>query len=335
MKDNRHIEYLKRFFEGTASAEEELDLLEWLRDKSEASPELNEYYRDCWLASTGVMDEGVKARIRERIRNSIDRQTKVIRPMSPVRRRFTRLLPWIAAACFAVAAGIGWFNYARMATVRSERFEIYTDKGQKTNVTLPDGTRVWLNSQSKLSYDGGYNLTEREVALEGEGYFEVARDPERRFRASTSAYTVEALGTAFNVKAYPEDRHSVTTLFEGKVRVADEDRFSATLLPMQAIVYDSQTGAFRQNDSDRIRQAGLWRNNELLIESGTTLEKLTELLDREYNIRFEFRSERIKHLHFEGVIKDNNLNNVLQLIGLSGEVCYTVRDNIVILDEKR
>ncbi len=331
--NNDPINLLERFFNGATSAEEERALTEWLREKSESDPELAEYYRSKWASTNGTMDSRTKERIHARIRETIDAGA----PEAPApRRRFLgRLLPWAAAACIAAAAVTGWYNYAKIAARQGHLFEIYTEKGQKTNITLPDGTRVWLNSASKLSYDSRYNLSSREVNLVGEGYFEVAKDPERRFRVNTGNYTVEALGTVFNVKSYPEDRTSVTTLIEGKVRIDDGGGFTTTLAPMEAVAYDTADGGFTKSGSGRTQFAGLWRNNELIVESGTTLEKLTELLDREYNIRFVFRSERIKSLRFEGIIKNNNLQNVLQLIGLSGEVRYTIEQNTVVLDEKR
>ena len=331
--NNDLISLLERFFSGATSAEEERILTEWLRDKSESDPELAEYYRSKWAATNGSMDSQTKARIHARIRETIDGNAP--EAPAPRPRLLGRLIPWAAAACIAVAAFAGWYNYAKVTARQGHLFEIYTEKGQKTNITLPDGTRVWLNSASRLSYDNRYNLRSREVNLVGEGYFEVAKDPERRFRVNTGNYTVEALGTAFNVKSYPEDRTSVTTLFEGKVRINDGDGFTTTLDPMEAVAYDTADSGFTKSVSGRTQFAGLWRNNELIVESGTTLEKLTELLDREYNIRFEFRSERIRHLRFEGIIKNNNLQNVLQLIGLSGEVSYTIEDNTVVLDEKR
>lgn len=330
---NDYIELLEKFFCGATSAEEEHALTEWLRDKPESDPELNEYYRAKWAATNGSMDETVKSRIHARIRETIDANAP--ETAAPRRRSLTRLLPWAVAACIAVAAFAGWYNYAQILSNQNELFEIYTEKGQKTNITLPDGTRVWLNSASKLSYNSGYNHRKRNVNLVGEGYFEVAKDPDRQFCVNTENYTVEALGTAFNIKSYPADATSVTTLFEGKVRIADGNSFSTTLAPLEAVTYDTSNGSFTKDASGRTQFAGLWRNNELIVESGTSLEKLTELLDREYNIRFVFRSERIKKLRFEGIIKDNNLQNVLQLIGLSGEVTYTIVDNTVVLDEKR
>lgn len=327
------IELLEKFFCGATSAEEERALTEWLRENPESDPELAEYYRGKWAAANGSMDSRVKARIHTRIRETIEGAPA--EAPAPRRRLLGRILPWAAAACIAIAAFAGWYNYAEVMSRQDGLFEICTEKGQKINITLPDGTRVWLNSASRLSYNGGYNLRRRDVNLVGEGYFEVAKNPERRFRVNTGDYTVEALGTAFNIKSYPGDETSVTTLFEGKVRIDDGDGFSTTLAPMEAVAYNAANGSFSKNASDRAEFAGLWRNNELIVESGTTLEKLTELLDREYNIRFIFRSERIKQLRFEGIIKNNNLHNVLELIGLSGEVTYTIEENTVVLDEKR
>lgn len=205
--NNDPINLLERFFNGATSAEEERTLTEWLRDKSESDPELAEYYRSKWAATNGTMDSLTKARIHARIRETIDGSAP--EAPAPRRRLLGRLLPWAAAACIAVAGFVGWYNYAQISARQGHLFEIYTEKGQKTNITLPDGTHVWLNSASKLSYDSRYNLRSREVNLVGEGYFEVAKDPERRFRVNTGNYTVEALGTAFNVKSYPGDRTSV------------------------------------------------------------------------------------------------------------------------------
>lgn len=247
--NNDLISLLERFFSGATSAEEERILTEWLRDKSESDPELAEYYRSKWAATNGSMDSQTKARIHARIRETIDGNAP--EAPAPRPRLLGRLIPWAAAACIAVAAFAGWYNYAKVTARQGHLFEIYTEKGQKTNITLPDGTRVWLNSASRLSYDNRYNLRSREVNLVGEGYFEVAKDPERRFRVNTGNYTVEALGTAFNVKSYPEDRTSVTTLFEGKVRIDDGDGFTTTLDPMEAVAYDTADGGFTKSVSGR------------------------------------------------------------------------------------
>ncbi|WP_295939581.1 FecR family protein [uncultured Alistipes sp.] len=331
---NDYINLLEKFFCGATSAEEEHALTEWLRDKSESDPEIAAYYRSKWAETNGSIDKELKARIHARIRETIDSDSN-FESARPRRILPGRIVPWIAAACIAVVAFVGWYNYARVSASRNDLFEVYTEKGQKTNITLPDGTRVWLNSDSKLSYNGGYNLRKRSVNLVGEGYFEVAKNPERPFSVNTANYNVVALGTTFNIKSYPADAISVTTLFEGCVRIDGGHSFSMMLDPMEAIVYNATEDSFTKNGSDRAHFAGLWRNNELIVESGTTLEKLAEILDREYNIRFTFRSERIKRLCFEGIIKNNNLHNVLQLICLSGEVCFTIEDNTVVFDQKR
>lgn len=80
------------------------------------------------------------------------------------------------------------------------------EKGQRASVMLPDGTKVWLNSHTQISYNSNYGMKDRVVALAGEAYFEVAKDKDHRFIVKTGDMEVEALGTSFNVKAYKEDR---------------------------------------------------------------------------------------------------------------------------------
>lgn len=99
-------------------------------------------------------------------------------------------------------------------------YVVLADNGQRASVVLPDGTKVWLNSHTKLNYKSDYGVKERSVSLSGEAYFEVSKDTLRRFLVNAGDMEVEALGTAFNVKAYEEDDEVVTTLFEGSVRTA-------------------------------------------------------------------------------------------------------------------
>ena len=278
------------------------------------------------------MDAEIKAAIRSRIDLALGFD-------EPVRRgsRFfagvRRIAVWGAAACLAVAAVSGWYRYSEVMELKQDTVTIFTEKSQKTNIILPDGTRVWLNSGSSLSYDGTFGLDSRDVRLEGEGYFDVAKNPECRFRVHTTGYTVEALGTSFNVKAYPDDAVSITTLIEGSVLIEAADGSSTVLEPLEAVVL--RNGNLSKRISETAEFAGLWRNNELIVDSGTTLESLASLLEREYNIRFVFRNERIRNLEFEGIIKNNNLNNVLQLIELSGKVSYSIEDDTVVLDLKK
>ncbi len=109
-----------------------------------------------------------------------------------------------------------------MNKVSQDPFMVAVDYGQKANLTLPDGTKVWLNSATHLSYDAEYNKSDRKIYLDGEAYFEVAKNKDKRFIVCCNDLEIEALGTTFDVKGYCDD-HSVTTLLaEGSVKVSNK-----------------------------------------------------------------------------------------------------------------
>src|SRR5690606_27967693 len=105
-------------------------------------------------------------------------------------------------------------------SLKTNYFVLSTPKGGTYQVTLPDGSKVWLNAGSTLKYPSRFSDGERIVEMTGEAYFSVIRDEERPFRVTSNGQQVEVLGTEFNVTAYPDDRETKTTLVEGSVRVA-------------------------------------------------------------------------------------------------------------------
>ena len=124
---------------------------------------------------------------------------------------------------------------------------VAVDYGQKANLTLPDGTKVWLNSATHLSYDAEYNKSDRKIYLDGEAYFDVRKDPEKQFIVSTAHQSaIKVLGTKFNVKAYRDSEEITTTLIEGKVHfefnnTAQKPQY-ITMAPGQKLIYYSQSG---------------------------------------------------------------------------------------------
>ena len=138
-------------------------------------------------------------------------------------RRSRRLWPTLckAAAVVALVVGASLASYRYAVTSQPERqFEVVTAFGQKSSVTLPDGTRIWLNSGSRVSYSSAFNSRSRTVNLEGEAYFSVARNEQLPFVVQADGMSVTALGTKFNVKAD-----------------ANEDEFWATLVEVRILTY--------------------------------------------------------------------------------------------------
>lgn len=209
---------------------------------------------------------------------------------------------------------------------------VLADNGQRASVVLPDGTKVWLNSHTKLNYKSDYGVKERSVSLSGEAYFEVSKDTLRRFLVNAGDMEVEALGTAFNVKAYEEDDEVVTTLFEGSVRTAVGKEF-VILSPDESAVFNKSSHILSVNHPTNASYARLWRTNELAF-SGESLEEIAVLLNRMYNVEVRFLSNKIKGYSFSGVIRNNSLDNVFEIISLTAPITYVSVGDTIYLNEK-
>lgn len=328
MEDNKrkYIQLLEAFYKGETSAEDEALLRDAFERGVLDESALDEYYRERWNAAEKDMDPEIQRDMLEKLR---------AKAAIPSRRKtFGHIFRNIAACAACMAIGIlgTWAILdSGMKKDSSKQYAVITEKGQKTTVMLPDGTTVWLNSDSRLTYDMSYDKKERNVRLEGEGYFEVAKDGKRPFTVYTKEFSVTALGTAFNISSYDEDATAVTTLVEGKVRVVS-DGIDTQLTENQCVTYDRTSGEYTKGTSGQAYGAGLWRDNELVVSPGTTLETFAVILERNYNISFEFRDESIKDYKFEGIIKNSQLTNVLELISISAPVSYRIEENKVILD---
>lgn len=216
--------------------------------------------------------------------------------------------------------------------IRLRSIKFLVDKGQRASVILPDGTKVWLNSHTELTYNGDYGKGNRQVVLSGEGYFEVAKDTTLRFIVKAGEMEVEALGTTFNVKAYQEDGELTTTLFEGKVRTS-VGKDEVILKPDESLSFDKSSRRMIVSD-DLAAYARMWKDNELVFK-GATMEEVAVMLDRLYNVKVRFTSEKVKHYRFSGVIKNNSLDNVIELISLTAPIMYKKVGGEIIIEERK
>jgi ferric-dicitrate binding protein FerR (iron transport regulator) len=212
-------------------------------------------------------------------------------------------------------------------------FAVFADKGQRSNITLPDGTKVWLNSHSKITYPRDYGIRERALSLTGEAYFEVAKDSSKRFTVNAGEMQVEALGTSFNVKAYGEDREIVTTLFDGSVQTTVHDRI-VTLEPEQCAVLDRENGRLTVRHVENAAYAAMWRDDELVFNR-QTMDEIALMFDRLYNVKIRFESDEIGKYRFSGVIKNNSLDNVIEIISLTAPITYRYKADTIILSGKK
>ena len=200
-------------------------------------------------------------------------------------------------------------------------------KGGEYSLELPDGTVVWVNSESSLRFPEKFTSNRREVFLEGEAYFEVKKDANRPFYVHTEAGKVRVLGTAFNVCAYSNDRFWQTTLVEGSVMINQEEK-EVLLKPNEQYQIDVRTG-----------KAGLrevlpelytsWRDGKFYFKA-YTFEELVEKLERWYDFKMFYMNEEIKTRRFSGVVnKYQPLEEMFKFLQMTSDVQFNVKGNVV------
>ena len=200
--------------------------------------------------------------------------------------------------------------------------EIYTPLAAKTKFMLPDSTKVWLNSGSTLKYPSSFTGKTREVSLTGEGYFEVSENPELPFVVKTAKIDVTALGTSFNVMAYPEDCKVKTTLVTGQVKV---DKISTGtslyLKPSYQVVLDTNTGKMIVSQVDT-RFYTSWKDGKLIFRN-EPLEYVVYQLQRWFNCTIYIEDEGLRKFRYTGCIEMETLRELLELINITTPVQST------------
>jgi len=205
--------------------------------------------------------------------------------------------------------------------------EIRTPRGGEYQIELPDGTRVWLNAESKLRFPRKFSGDERNVYVRGELYFEVARDLNRPFRVEIeNAYTVEVTGTEFNVRAY-EDGPRLTTLVSGGVTVRMKDE-TVHLRPGEEAVREQGEDMIRVRKVD-VDSRIAWHRGYFLFDN-MRMEDIMNELARWYNVTVFFENQKVRDERFSVELRrHDNFEQVLDLIERAGMINITVKGDVI------
>lgn len=178
------------------------------------------------------------------------------------------------------------------AVAPAEMAECFVPNGERKQIELADGTKVWLNSGSLLIYAKQFTGDKRSIYLNGEASFEVAKDPNRPFTVKTAHMEVEALGTLFNVYAYPDQETTIATLQQGKIRVhtALENDTACILSPDEQLVYNHRLGTTNRAivDAARVLQ---WKNGYLTFQSAS-FDQIAKTLERRFDVTIQYETGR-------------------------------------------
>ena len=240
--------------------------------------------------------------------------------------------------------------------------EIKAPLGAKSEIILPDGSHVMLNAGSKIKYYTDFNIHDRNIQLEGEAYFKVAKNKNIPLIVSVANIHIRAVGTEFNVKAYKNERQIETTLIEGVVEIskvgtkADRNE-KISLTPNQKAVYvkeADQLSVSETNTKEKVKTNAKapeviyikpyilanidvtpivsWTNDQLIFR-GETLDNICIKLNRKYNVTFEFENEDVKKLRFTGTLEDETIEQVLNVIKSISPIEFTMNKKAVNIRE--
>lgn len=255
------------------------------------------------------------------------------------------------AAMLLVAAGIFYlFNSRSAQTGQPANNEVATKKGSTSYVKLPDGTQVWLNTDSKLTYAGDFTGAMREVMLTGEAYFDVVKDSSRPFIIHTDKINIRVLGTAFNVKNYAADDMVETALIHGRIEVTFNDRPSEKIIlkPNEKLVVRKDQASMKivpgiqagpkvtlnnislAHDSLVVETA--WMQNKLAFTDESLLN-ISRMLERRFDVTFSFKNEEVKTYSYTGVYTNESLEKILELLSVSQKFTYSIKTQQVVIDK--
>lgn len=324
-------EVLYRFISNQASPEEKNEVRNWVQVSEERKKELNRL-KNIWILSglEFVIDKKLKDEEIEKIKNIIRRLTL----KENKKTLMLRFLRYAAAVLIliSISGTIGYFVSNQSFKPNSEITKIIVPKGQRSTVILPDGSTVYLNSDSQLNFPSFFNSSKRKVQLIGEGFFKVSHDKSHPFVVETKGLDVEVLGTSFNVSSYPDDQVITTYLQTGKVKISDSAGEDVFLSPSEAFTFNKITHRSEKVVVEDQRFSD-WTIGLLTVE-GETIGELVKKLERRFDVKIEFLDENVKQHLYTGSIKDQDLNTVMEALAFASSIKYERRGNKVLFSSK-
>ncbi len=358
MEKPEHIWFLlSRNLSGEATPEEKEALMEALQQQ----PELMQQYevlQRLWKPNKTANTEEVETRISHILQRSA--REAIVEEQQPLQEqlvtssktvRVLKMARW-AAAIVGISLAI-WLYSTYHTKPLKEANEIIAKKGSKTRTLLPDGSIVWLNAGSSITYDPDFTGKTREVTLQGEAFFDIVKQPQRPFIVHAGDINIRVLGTAFNVKSYAEESTIETTLIRGLVQITNASGKNGKpiyLHPNQKIVLPkkvseqaSPTNAIPQEqpaivtrtaaivyldsslkESERLETA--WIYNRLEFR-GDRFDELAKKLERWYNITLHFEDEQVRNLVFNGSLENETVEQAFRALTVAVPFQFEVKGN--------
>jgi len=259
-----------------------------------------------------------------------------IEPTTQVQKKhfLIRFTQW--AAILVVGLMLGYYFNSLQKISSPVYYTSVAPKGSVSEMILPDGSHIFLNSGSEIKYSVDGTDGMREIFLNGEAWFQVAKMERKPFLVHTSFYDVQVTGTSFNVKAYPEDKEVITTLEEGAVIVKSSGNIKlaeeAQLKPSEQLVYNKELKKISIAEVNT-KWYTSWKDNKLVFVN-MSLKDLKTLLERKYGVNIEFSDQSILNYHYDGTLKNETILEVLEILENTLPIQYQIVGQKIVIQKK-
>ena len=357
---NRIVHLIKKLLDDQLSSSELHELQQWFRP-AKAKGEVLFWLEDIWKESDRQDYPIDSKQMLELLNRKIYHNKQKGKPIYPARNKMLnlsslrKLLHYAAVFIFAVAFSRFWFYRDKSSveiplvasTIIAGNNEISVTYGSKTRIVLPDSSIVYLNSGSQLSYPSAFD-DERHVALTGEGYFVVRSDSLHPFMVHANDVIIRALGTEFNVKAYPEEERVETMLVKGVVEILKKNQTKpiTELKPGEKATYIKSEPTQQQQQEivlpakgypqmvvgveQKVDLSTSWVKNQLVFDA-EPFEQIAVKLERWYNVEIDIRNKSLGKERLSGRYDTENIEQVMHSLQIAASFTYTIEKNKIIV----
>ena len=328
-KQNTHIEDL--IVTHLSGNLDEVSLQE-LQDWISASAKNRDYFvhqQEIWFAAICAKEESAYneeeafVKFQNKVKNAESPKRKTIR-LNKILSRAAMIVSFLAISYVSY-----WQGGKRVKNQLGNVMTVEAPLGAKAKLFLPDGTLVWLNAGSKLSYSQDFGMVSRNVELMGEAYFEVTKNKEIPFNVKSKELNVQVLGTKFNFRNYADDSEVMVALLEGKVSFANQLKKAPIryLAPDEKVVLDKKSG-IAVISSIKASNTSVWTSGYLFFDEELLLN-ITKNLERNYKVKIDITNESLKNYRFYGnfIQREQTIREVLDILAGTGKIHYAFKDN--------
>lgn len=292
MKQEKNIRDLAiEYFEGQISSADEKELFEYIEQVEGGYSQFRCWERE-WMNHHDA-DAQTHAEW-ETLLHKICTQEAIIPFFKKSKLGIWKMARIAAIVTLIIGTALG-INQLAVLSSPDTYFICEAPYGEKSKMQLSDGTIVWLNAGSVLKYSSRFNISNRMVELDGEGYFEVTKQGGQKFTVKTQGYDVVVKGTKFNVSAYHDDSYVMTTLLEGAVELDYKDD-KIKVSPGESVCLNLETGQMTERRMNA-KQAMAWAENRIEFDD-ITLEDMVKKLSRQYDVDIRLESEKVGDMKF-------------------------------------